>query len=115
LLAVTDVPRQCLEFLVKAYRLLLKPHLGNACRFEPTCSQYALDALRQHGAFVGGSLTAGRLLRCQPWCQGGCDPVPRQAPALFSRLGLVGRRPDALIASMPEHTTQPNPKTLSHD
>lgn len=79
--------------LVRGYRLLFKPWLGNACRFEPSCSAYALQALQQHGALAGGALTAGRLLRCQPWCDGGCDPVPATAPGLFTRLGLPGRGP----------------------
>jgi putative membrane protein insertion efficiency factor len=58
------------------YRLLLKPWVGNACRFEPSCSAYALQALQRHGALGGSALTGWRILRCQPWCQGGCDPVP---------------------------------------
>ena len=74
--------------MVLAYRYLLKPWLGNACRFEPSCSQYALDALRRHGAVAGGSLSAVRLLRCHPWCHGGLDPVPQRAPGIFTRLGL---------------------------
>ena len=81
------LPRRILIGLVKAYRLLLSPSLGNACRFEPSCSAYALSALEQHGAFVGGYLTLGRLVRCQPWCQGGHDPVPQKT--LFT--GLVNR------------------------
>ena len=81
-------PRQAMVGVVLAYRYLLKPWLGNACRFEPTCSQYALDALRRHGAVAGGSLAAARLLRCHPWCDGGLDPVPSRAPGLFTRLGL---------------------------
>lgn len=83
-----DLPRQTLIFVVRGYRLLLKPWLGNACRFEPTCSQYALDALQRHGAIAGAALGTGRLLRCHPWCAGGCDPVPQQLPGLFRRLGL---------------------------
>ena len=86
--ALIDLPRQALLLVVRGYRLLLKPSLGNACRFEPSCSQYALDALQRHGAVAGGSLSAWRLLRCQPWCAGGCDPVPAHAPRLFTRLGL---------------------------
>jgi len=70
--------------LVKGYRLLLSPWLGSACRFEPTCSRYALDALQMHGAAAGSYLATRRLFRCHPWCEGGLDPVPR-AP-LFSRL-----------------------------
>ena len=89
--ALTNLPRVLMVGVVKAYRLLLKPWLGNACRFEPTCSQYALTALETHGALVGGTLAAGRLLRCHPWCEGGCDEVPAHPPALFTRLGLTGR------------------------
>ena len=88
---LADAPRRLMVAIVKAYRLLLKPWLGNACRFEPTCSQYALTALERHGAIAGGSLAAGRLLRCHPWCEGGCDEVPAQPPLLFTRLGLTGR------------------------
>ena len=87
------LPQWLLIGLVRAYRFFLKPWLGNACRFEPTCSAYALQALQQHGAVVGGSLAAGRLLRCHPWCDGGCDPVPAQPPRLFTRLGLGPRDP----------------------
>ena len=85
------LPQRTLIWLVRGYRLLLKPWLGNACRFEPTCSAYALQALQQHGAVIGASLAAGRVLRCHPWCDGGCDPVPAQAPRLFTRLGLGER------------------------
>ena len=87
------LPRRLLIALVRGYRLLLKPWLGNACRFEPTCSAYALQALQQHGAVVGATLAGGRVLRCNPWCDGGCDPVPTQAPQLFTRLGLGERGP----------------------
>jgi putative membrane protein insertion efficiency factor len=92
-----QLPRQALILLVQGYRLLLKPWLGNACRFEPTCSAYALQALRQHGALAGSSLAAGRLLRCHPWCQGGVDAVPQQPGGLFTRLGLTQRD------TQPEH------------
>jgi putative membrane protein insertion efficiency factor len=72
--------------IVKGYRLFLSPWLGSACRFEPTCSVYALQALQQHGAGVGSYLTLKRLGRCHPWCNGGHDPVPDQAPKWLSRL-----------------------------
>ncbi len=89
---LTDLPRQTLIAAVRFYRLLLKPWLGNACRFEPTCSAYALESLQRHGAAKGSVLATGRLLRCHPWCEGGIDPVPdRFSPpgaGLFSRLGL---------------------------
>ena len=72
--------------LVQGYRLLLSPWLGSACRFEPTCSRYALGALESHGAAAGTYLTIARLARCHPWCEGGADPVPHDKPRLFSRL-----------------------------
>ncbi len=79
------LPRRMLVGLVRAYRLLLSPWLGSACRFEPSCSAYALRALEQHGATVGTYMTLRRLARCHPFCEGGHDPVPDRAPALFRR------------------------------
>ena len=76
--------RQVLIAVVKGYRLLLSPSLGSSCRFEPTCSRYALDALEQHGAGVGSYLAARRILRCHPWCEGGVDAVPTERPRIFA-------------------------------
>lgn len=104
MLRLTDLPRDLLLLAVRGYRFLLKPWLGNACRFEPTCSQYALDALQRHGAVAGGALTVGRLLRCHPWCDGGCDPVPLRAPGLFSRLGLAAEPPESEVPTVKEST-----------
>lgn len=85
--AVFRFPQTLLIGLVKGYRLLLSPWLGSACRFEPTCSAYSLQALQQHGAAMGSYLTLRRLVRCQPWCEGGHDPVPTMGSAsLFTRL-----------------------------
>lgn len=61
---------------VRAYRLFASPWVGHGCRFQPTCSQYALDALEAHGAIRGGALALWRILRCNPWGGGGYDPVP---------------------------------------
>ena len=83
---MTDWPRRFLMGLVQGYRLLLSPWLGSACRFEPTCSAYALQALDRHGAAMGTALTVHRLARCHPWCAGGHDPVPEQRPRLFTSL-----------------------------
>ncbi|MGC4396836.1 membrane protein insertion efficiency factor YidD [Hydrogenophaga sp. T2] len=91
-------PQRALIALVQGYRLLLSPWLGNGCRFEPTCSAYALDALRRHGAASGGRLMLQRLARCHPWCEGGHDPVPPERPAgLFTR--LIPRHPAKKNAS----------------
>ena len=75
--------RGLLIALVRGYKLLLSPWLGSACRFEPTCSTYAIEALERHGAGVGSYLTLRRVARCQPWCDGGHDPVPQEMPGLF--------------------------------
>ena len=64
--------------LLRAYQYLLSPFLGQHCRFTPTCSQYAIDALREHGTWRGGILAARRVLRCHPWHPGGPDPVPER-------------------------------------
>ncbi len=76
--------QQLLVGIVKAYRLFLSPWLGSACRFEPTCSLYSIQALEKHGAAKGSYLTLKRLVRCHPWCEGGCDPVPTHF-SLFSK------------------------------
>jgi len=68
--------RQLLVAIVKAYRLVVSPWLGPSCRFTPTCSSYAIEALERHGAAAGSYLTLRRLARCHPWCDGGHDPVP---------------------------------------
>ena len=77
--------RALLMGLVRGYRLLLSPWLGSACRFTPSCSVYSLEALDRHGAAAGSYLTLRRLARCHSWCEGGHDPVPAQAPSLFTR------------------------------
>ena len=65
---------------VLAYQWTLRPVLGCNCRFHPSCSDYALEALRRHGAARGAWLSARRVLRCNPWHPGGFDPVPPPAP-----------------------------------
>jgi putative membrane protein insertion efficiency factor len=59
--------------LIYVYRWTLSPFLGGRCRFMPSCSEYGLIALRKHGAWKGGWMTLGRILRCQPFCRGGVD------------------------------------------
>jgi hypothetical protein len=61
---------------VHAYRLLVSPFLGRNCRFAPTCSEYALEALERHGALRGGWFALRRISRCHPWGGEGFDPVP---------------------------------------
>lgn len=64
-------------FLIRTYQVTLSPRFsGGACRFTPTCSQYALEAIETHGLIKGGALAFWRILRCNPFCKGGYDPVP---------------------------------------
>lgn len=62
--------------LIKVYRIAISPLLGNRCRFYPSCSAYAIEALEKHGAVKGTVLTMKRICRCHPLCEGGFDPVP---------------------------------------
>ncbi|RLA80446.1 MAG: membrane protein insertion efficiency factor YidD [Deltaproteobacteria bacterium] len=69
-----EVLREVLLTLLKAYRLI-SPLLGRNCRFTPTCSQYAMEAIGRYGPWKGGWMALKRLLRCHPFCPGGYDPV----------------------------------------
>ena len=69
-----------LVFLLRAYQLVLSPMLGQNCRFYPSCSHYAIEALRSHGAARGSYLGLRRVCRCHPWNEGGLDPVPPPPP-----------------------------------
>ncbi|HTL22300.1 MAG TPA: membrane protein insertion efficiency factor YidD [Steroidobacteraceae bacterium] len=68
--------RRLLAFLIRLYQWTVSPHLGPACRFHPSCSQYALEAVLRFGVLRGSGLALARLSRCHPWHPGGFDPVP---------------------------------------
>lgn len=70
------IPRKVLVALLRFYKRFLSPGLPPACRFIPTCSEYAMEAIEKHGALKGGYLAIRRLLRCHPFHPGGYDPVP---------------------------------------
>jgi putative membrane protein insertion efficiency factor len=65
-----------LIWLVRAYQLVISPFVPPSCRFYPTCSHYAIEALQKHGVLKGGWLAVHRIARCHPWHPGGHDPVP---------------------------------------
>lgn len=77
-----------LRIAVRVYQWTLRPFIGANCRFEPSCSHYAIEALERHGALHGTLLTARRVLRCNPWHPGGHDPVP---PCGCRPKGLMAR------------------------
>ena len=78
-----DPVRWLLIGFLRLYRLLISPLYGQVCSYQTTCSQYALDAVTEHGSIRGSWLAARRLARCHPWAAGGHDPVPpsRRTPA----------------------------------
>ena len=80
--------KKLLMALVRGWQLTFGAWLGPTCRFEPSCSVYAVGALQRHGALAGSYLAARRIVRCGPWCEGGDDPVPLDKPRLFSHLHL---------------------------
>lgn len=82
--------KKLLLLLIRAYQIVLSPLLPPACRFHPTCSHYAMEAISQHGPLKGAVLTSRRLLRCHPFCKGGFDPVP---PAAASKLPAGAKPP----------------------
>lgn len=90
---MSTIINEVLRALVRGYRYFISPLLPAACRFHPSCSQYAEQALKDHGALRGGWLSARRICRCGPWHPGGYDPVPMHASAADAcRLGRVEGR-----------------------
>lgn len=108
--ALYVLPQNLLIACMKAYRTVVSPLYGDVCRYYPTCSAYALEALTTHGAMGGLSLTVRRILRCVPWATGGIDPVPEGkrtfAPGAEPKIILLNH-PDRY---MPSHTSQARPE-----
>jgi putative membrane protein insertion efficiency factor len=73
---VTSLGRRALVLLLRVYQVVLSPWLGPACRFEPSCSHYAIEAIERHGVARGSWLTVKRIARCHPLGESGYDPVP---------------------------------------
>jgi hypothetical protein len=73
---MVEFPRRALMASIAYYQRWLSPLLGSRCRFHPTCSQYMLESVREHGAWRGVLMGVARLSRCHPWSAGGIDPVP---------------------------------------
>lgn len=78
---IRALPRQALRGLILAYRYSLSSIMGRQCRYLPTCSEYAEDAVMRHGAYAGGVMAFARICRCNPWGGSGFDPAPQCLPA----------------------------------
>ena len=76
--------RSLLIGLIKAYQYLISPFLGPSCRFHPTCSHYAIEAISEHGVLKGGYLSMRRIIKCHPLNEGGHDPVPEKQNKPFN-------------------------------
>ncbi|MDQ4503920.1 membrane protein insertion efficiency factor YidD [Sinomonas sp. ASV322] len=101
---VWNVPRNVLIVLLVVYRAVISPLYGQVCRFYPSCSAYALEAVTVHGAVRGSYLAVRRLARCHPWNSGGLDPVPdghRHWPA--------GRTPRIVVLNHPDRYWKDEP------
>ncbi|MDB3979895.1 membrane protein insertion efficiency factor YidD [Candidatus Marinimicrobia bacterium] len=71
-----NIPSLFFVALIKGYQTFLSPLLGSNCRYQPTCSQYAIDVIKEWGSMKGSMLALKRILRCHPWSKSGYDPVP---------------------------------------
>lgn len=88
--ALSYAVRRALMLLVRVYQLAISPLLANHCRFEPTCSRYALIAIERHGVFKGSWLAVRRISRCRPGVAGGWDPVPEKSSSGSDHCGCGG-------------------------
>lgn len=97
---VRAVPAWTLGGVIRLYQLTISPLTGPTCKYYPSCSHYGLTAVRRHGALRGGTLAAWRVLRCNPWSDGGVDDVPLKGEPLFRRTTMTSAE-----APAPVHAT----------
>jgi len=102
--------RKLLIGLIRAYQYLISPMLGNHCRFYPSCSHYAAEAIQTHGALRGVWLGLRRLSRCHPWHEGGVDPVPPRRPP---HTRGAAHSAEAQLGGCPHHRAEPGQPTMS--
>jgi hypothetical protein len=90
--ALLLAPRNAGIVLLKAYRAVISPLYGDVCRYHPSCSRYALEAVQQSGLVIGSALAVARIVRCNPWSRGGVDDPPRRLRPTYriTKLGFVG-------------------------
>jgi putative membrane protein insertion efficiency factor len=89
--AVTGIlllPRNAVILLLRGYRAVISPLYGDVCRYYPSCSSYALQAIQEHGVFIGSALAVRRIVRCHPWAAGGIDDVPLRKKRTYHVTGF---------------------------
>lgn len=106
--AVAQAPSAGLIFAIRGYQSVISPLTGPRCKYYPSCSHYGLEAIQRHGALTGSALAAWRVLRCNPWSNGGVDDVPAPGQKRF-RLArnnaAMSHGVDALATSGPQTLT----------
>lgn len=111
-LVLWHFPRNILIAILKLYRRFISPSYGQVCRFFPSCSAYALEAVTVHGAIKGSFFAARRIVRCHPWNAGGIDPVPAPAHVNWddpSKVPFIVQlnHPDYFLAQQAENQSRP--------
>ena len=81
--AIARAPRVAVMGLIRGYQLVISPMSGPSCKYYPSCSHYGMEAVRVHGAVIGGAMAGWRVLRCNPFSNGGVDDVPARGERLF--------------------------------
>jgi putative membrane protein insertion efficiency factor len=80
---IARAPRVAVMGLIRGYQLVISPMTGPTCKYYPSCSHYGMEAVRVHGAVIGGAMAAWRIVRCNPWSVGGVDDVPARGERRF--------------------------------
>jgi putative membrane protein insertion efficiency factor len=89
--AIVLLPRNAAVLALRGYRAVISPLYGDVCRYYPSCSSYALQAIQEHGFVLGSGLAVRRIIRCHPWAAGGIDDVPHKRSRRYhtTRFGFV--------------------------
>ena len=116
---IADIPKHALVTLIRVYKYVVSPLLPSACRYVPTCSDYAMEAIDRHGMVLGTVMAGARLVRCHPWARGGFDPVPLVGVPASSAgaRDLISRSPasrEGLPIPFPGSTKSINRSSLDH-
>ncbi|WP_084626533.1 membrane protein insertion efficiency factor YidD [Demequina aurantiaca] len=108
--AVASAPSAALIFTIRGYQSVISPLTGPRCKYYPSCSHYGLEAIQRHGALTGSALAAWRVLRCNPWSNGGVDDVPAPGQKRFriSRNNAAMATTDDAVASPRLHSLTSN-------